>query len=318
MKAWITRTLLLIMFLAGYSRLVMGQGCGVVMTKNYNVYVSSTSDGSHIYTSVTLEGSASCSPTISCPCNSATHTPKVLNQVGNVGGWQNGSGTCVSCFISQQNNQTLVAPAGTTSTVTWEGDITCSLAGFFFGSGGNGPVASYTNIQHNYPGKPLSKPCWISQFFDHVSHNKTHHAEDVDYSNSSNNGGVATPYGTPVYAAEAGTVVAEAKGNGPASWPSCAGQVPPASANFVKIKGNDGYFTAYVHVTPTVANNAPVKQGDQIGVTDTSGCQQGGHVHMTRKDPNGNPVNFTVPCVNPLPTKNFSDGLVDDVVPDNL
>jgi hypothetical protein len=207
MKAWITRTLLLFVFLAGYSRLAMGQGCGIVMTKNYNAYVSSSSDGSYIYTSVTLEGSATCSQTPSCPCSTATHTPKVLNEVGGVGGWIYGSPSCVSCYISLQNNQALVAPAGTTSTVTWEGEIVCSIAGIFYDKGGSGPVASYTSVQHNYPGNPLPSSCWISQFFDHVSNGKLHQAQDVVNSNSTNNGGIKPPYGTAVYAAESGKVV---------------------------------------------------------------------------------------------------------------
>jgi murein DD-endopeptidase MepM/ murein hydrolase activator NlpD len=71
-------------------------------------------------------------------------------------------------------------------------------------------------------------------------------------------------------------------------------------------------------MTPTVAVNAQVSQGQQIGVTDNSGCQLHGHIHMRRTDPSGTPVNFTIPCVNPTPKNNFADGLVDDDVPDNL
>jgi murein DD-endopeptidase MepM/ murein hydrolase activator NlpD len=180
--------------------------------------------------------------------------------------------------------------------------------------GGNG--LSYTPVQHNYPGKPLSAPCWISQFFDHVYSGKVHRAQDVDNANSNNNGGSATADGTPVYAAEAGTVVKADGTNGPAAYPACVGSVPASPANYVKIQGSDGYFTVYVHVTPTVAVGTPVTQGQQIGVTDNSGCQSGGHIHMRRTDPNGTPVNFTVPCVNPLPTTNFSDGVVNDDDPD--
>ncbi len=127
------------------------------------------------------------------------------------------------------------------------------IRGTFFSGGGSPRVASYTPVQHTYPGNPLPPPCWISQFFDHVTNGKTHRAQDVDYYNSNTNKGLATPYGTPVYAAEGGTVVAEASGNGPAAqgYPACAGQNMPA--NYVKIQGSDGYYTVYVHVTPTVA-----------------------------------------------------------------
>lgn len=192
------------------------------------------------------------------------------------------------------------------------------IRGTFFSGGGSPRVASYTPVQHTYPGNPLPQPCWISQFFDHVTNGKTHRAQDVDYYNSNTNKGLATPYGTPVYAAEGGTVVAEASGNGPAAqgYPACAGQ--NMAANYVKIQGSDGYYTVYVHVTPTVATGVHVNQGQQIGVTDNSGCQLGGHIHMRRTDPSGTPVNFKLPCVNPLPTNNFADGVVDDDVPDNI
>jgi hypothetical protein len=37
---------------------------------------------------------------------------------------------------------------------------------------------------------------------------------------------------------------------------------------------------------------------------------------MRRTDSSGTAVNFTIPCVNPQPTTNFSDGVVDDDDPD--
>ena len=123
---------------------------------------------------------------------------------------------------------------------------------------------------------------------------------------------------TAAYAAEGGTVVAAVSGNPPSAqgYPACAGQGVPAS--YVKIKGTDGYYTVYVHVTSSVAVNTQVSQGQQIGVTNNSGCQSAGHIHMRRTDPSGIPVNFTIPCVNKLPTTSFADGLVDDDDPDNL
>lgn len=209
---------------------------------------------------------------------------------------------------------------GTTSSTTW-GDLQifnmqyhCPIQEKAPGGGDN----VTTPIQHTYPGNPLPQACWVSQFFDHVTNGKAHRAQDVVNSNSNNKGGLTTLYGTPVYAAEGGTVVAEATGNGPSpqGYPACAGQGVPA--NYVKIKGSDGYFTVYVHVTPKVAVNAQVSQGQQIGVTDNSGCQSGGHIHMARKDPNNNPVNYTIPCVNPQPKNSLYDGLVNDDVPDNI
>jgi murein DD-endopeptidase MepM/ murein hydrolase activator NlpD len=101
-----------------------------------------------------------------------------------------------------------------------------------------------------------------------------------------------------------------------AAYTGVPGRVPAWPANYVKIQGSDGYFTVYVHVTPTVPEGRVVAQGDQIGITDNSGCQSGGHIHMSRTDSSGTAVNFKLPCVNPLPTTNFSDGVVNDDDPD--
>ena len=178
---------------------------------------------------------------------------------------------------------------------------------------------TYTAIQHTYPVNPLgSLPCWISQFFDATTPSgKKHHAEDVDEANCGS-GCIATkgfspPYGTPVYAAEAGTVVYPTSSSpiyGPAAtqYPNCLG----APGNYIKIKGSDGYFTVYFHVKPLSNVVAPntVGQGQQIGVLDNSGCQTGAHTHIARKDPNGNPVNFQLPCANSTPVAGFSDGVI--------
>ena len=120
-----------------------------------------------------------------------------------------------------------------------------------------------------------------------------------------------------MYASEDGTVNQAVSGNGAAAggYPSCLSASSPA--NYVKIKGSDGYYTVYVHVTPSVSVGQQVTSGQQIGVTDNSGCQSTGHIHMARKDPNNNPVNFSIPCVNPTPTTKFWDNEADDNDPDS-
>jgi murein DD-endopeptidase MepM/ murein hydrolase activator NlpD len=119
--------------------------------------------------------------------------------------------------------------------------------------------------------------------------------------------------GTPVYAAESGTVAGSDSSKRAASYPACRTQSPAPQPNFVKIQGSDGYYTVYAHVKPTVTQGQ-VTAGQQIGVTDTSGCQSNPHIHMTRRDANGNFYNFHLPCGNAEPTSSFSDGLIDDNV----
>ena len=78
-------------------------------------------------------------------------------------------------------------------------------------------------------------------------------------------------------------------------------------------------FTAvYFHVTPSVSANQHVDEGQVIGQIDNSGCQNAAHVQFGRKDPSNVPVNFRIPCINPEPTTRYSDGLVDDDVPDDI
>ena len=300
-----------------------GQGCGTTLSPRFSVYYSTSEDSQiNIYTSVTIEGYADIFPGPGCNMSIARHSVGAENNLNNVDHWTYSACGCPTCYFSATDHESIVGVPGIVYPFYYDGVSTCSIVGVFFSAGGSPGVAAWTAVQHTYPAKPLSAPCWVSQFFDHVSNGKVHRAQDVVNSNAKNNGGLATPDGTPVYAAESGKVVAVAKGNGPAAqgYPACVTQngVPAAPANFVKILGTDNYNTVYVHVTPSVAVGVQVSQGQQIGVTDNSGCQSGGHIHMRRTDHNGTPVNFTIPCVNPLPTNNFADGLVDDDVPDNL
>lgn len=172
-------------------------------------------------------------------------------------------------------------------------------------------VLSFTAIQHNYPNNPLASACRITSFFDAYRNSKPHRAQDVVKNGS------ATNHGDAVYAMESGTVTEVVSANGPASqpYPQCV-TVPAAPANYVKIRTADGYDTIYAHVTPSVSVG-PVNAGAQIGTLDNSGCQKAPHLHVGRKL-SGNPVNFTIPCVNPTPTTNFDDGDVLDDISDDL
>lgn len=187
----------------------------------------------------------------------------------------------------------------------------------FIATDWNRVAAGFTAVQHNYPRNPLDKVCRIASFFDAVRNARAHHAEDVVYDNGSG-GSARPPYGTPVTAMEGGRVVYAVGGERPAStsYPGCAGM--GFAGNYVKVEGDDGYFTIYFHMTPSVSNGQPVAAGQVIGHLDNSGCQSGAHLHVGRKNPSGNPVNFTIPCVNQTPTTYFDDGSVGDDVPDVL
>jgi murein DD-endopeptidase MepM/ murein hydrolase activator NlpD len=70
-------------------------------------------------------------------------------------------------------------------------------------------------------------------------------------------------------------------------------------------------------MTPVVSVGDVVSAEQQIGTLDASGCQSHAHLHVARRDPNGNAVNFTIPCTNPIPTKFLDDGTTLDNDPEN-
>ncbi len=174
----------------------------------------------------------------------------------------------------------------------------------------------FTSIQHNYPNNPLPKSCRVTSFFDAVRTSGAHHALDLIFDNGQGSGTIPA-YGTPVTAMEAGTVVAAVSGQPAASYPACMTANPRPPGDYVKIQGSDNYSTIYFHMTPSVSARQSVVAGQVIGMLDASGCQSHAHLHVGRKDPSGNLVNFTIPCVNPVPTNQYDDGEINDSVPTN-
>ncbi|MGH9395361.1 MAG: M23 family metallopeptidase [Terriglobia bacterium] len=122
--------------------------------------------------------------------------------------------------------------------------------------------------------------------------------------------------GSPVYAAEGGTVLVIQSGYSHVNEPvsQCAGQ--GFHANYIEIKSSDGSLvTRYVHVTPLtkLSVGQTVNTGDQIGTIDISGCTSGPHTHISARL-NGSIINFTLPCDNshfddPSTWYDDSDGL---------
>jgi murein DD-endopeptidase MepM/ murein hydrolase activator NlpD len=193
--------------------------------------------------------------------------------------------------MSYQTTTSVQIPPGQPLSVSGEGDVYCSVLGEMFTSGG-------TPIQHNYPRNPFPQICRITSWFDATRTTGPHHADDVVFNSTGH-----VPLGTPVYAMEAGTVTEAVSGQPSAPYPACKSTVPRPPGDHVKIQTPDGYTTLYFHMNPSVSTGTHVNAGDQIGTLDSSGCQSGPHLHVGRKDPNGASVNFTIPCVNPLPPR---------------
>lgn len=104
------------------------------MTPEYSTYTNYSTDGTYIYTSMTVDGytSGSC-PTqpaqLANECHSTTHKPEVYNTVGDVGGWEAGSAVYWADYLSGTNDQQIAATPGTEYTFSAAGDVVCSFIG---------------------------------------------------------------------------------------------------------------------------------------------------------------------------------------------
>jgi hypothetical protein len=129
--------------------------CYFVYSSNYAVYTSDSTDGNQIFISVLTDGSASmtiggsyCGPgyqIMQDQINSATHTPSSYNVIGGTGGWGTGSPSCVNCYLSYQNDQSIAATPGVTYSGQETGQIYCSVGGAIFA-----PPIKYFNFEIAY------------------------------------------------------------------------------------------------------------------------------------------------------------------------
>lgn len=94
---------------------------------------------------------------------------------------------------------------------------------------------------------------------------------------------LAASSGTPIYASRSGEVVVASDGIPGYDSSNSAG-------NWVKIKHDDGSFTAYMHMlngSVKVKQGDYVSQGDQIGEVGSTGASTGNHLHFSVYEANG-------------------------------
>ena len=131
MKVIKVRIICLLLLAVGGSRSGLAQGCGGAMRPGYSIYDSESWDGTYIYTSILVDGSATCDPT-SCSCN-GQHTPGAYNQLGSSGYnsnfWGYGPSNGVTSYLSYQNNQSIAAKPGVDYPFTFAGLVNCSILG---------------------------------------------------------------------------------------------------------------------------------------------------------------------------------------------
>jgi hypothetical protein len=148
MNSTTMRPLVLISFLLASVGTSLGQSCFSWMTLEYSTYESETADATHIYTSVLIDGTTggSCNPQTCDHCNQImnpppVHTPKAYNLTASTGGWGTGASGAWNSYISEENDQTITATAGTEYPFQWDWEILCTLGGTLLNNGGNGYVS---------------------------------------------------------------------------------------------------------------------------------------------------------------------------------
>lgn len=130
------------------------------------------------------------------------------------------------------------------------------------------PVSEYTGAIENLGTGTFNRPCttgYVSCYFS-----SWHHGVDI-----------ATSYGTPICAADDGTVIV-------AGWHSSYG-------NYVMIDHGNGYITLYAHASAlNVEAGTKVTKGTKIAEVGSTGNSSGNHVHFEVRL-NGaytNPLNY--------------------------
>jgi hypothetical protein len=108
------------------------QGCRVDYTPNYALYVTESTDGTKIYTTVLSDGSTTGTGGAGCNYPSATHTAVAYNTIGSVNSKMNGSPGCMTCYLSVQNDQEIVGTPGVIYVFTGSTNIICSVFGTFW------------------------------------------------------------------------------------------------------------------------------------------------------------------------------------------
>jgi hypothetical protein len=149
-----TRYMILLIALIGCKG-AQAQVCFYQYSLNYATYSSESFDGTRIHTSVLTDGAASMSVhNTGCPdavvtqmqnaINTATHYPSSYNKIGSIGGWGSGSSSCVSCYLSFENDQS-VLDNGTVFSWAIGGEVICSVGGTVFNFG---TITDYIEVAH--------------------------------------------------------------------------------------------------------------------------------------------------------------------------
>lgn len=104
---------------------------------------------------------------------------------------------------------------------------------------------------------------------------RTYYMNGKPQSDTHNANDIATPSGTPIYAANNGTVRTGSTTSSPFDW---------SYGNIVEINHGNGYITMYAHLSSFVVSDGDVvSKGDLIGYSGSTGNSTGPHLHFQVK-----------------------------------
>ena len=121
--------------------------CAAQFQNHIDVYATQSTDStsSWFYQTVTIDGYTQVPPGMP---SYVIHTPHLQNQLGSIGGWFTGSGTCPGCYISFSNDQSNDDLGPLIEEDDFGAEVQCSVAGIFFTSLFNFQVeAAFTRSQ---------------------------------------------------------------------------------------------------------------------------------------------------------------------------
>jgi hypothetical protein len=145
--------------LLGSVQLGRAQGCRLDYTFHYDMYLTESTDGTNIFTTVVTDGSTSGNGSAGCSYPGATHVVNSYNKIGSAGGWKYGPTGYMTGYQSVENDEQIVAQPGVIYTFSGEGQVICSVFGTIFSSGLFPQVEiALTKVQTNLSNPGTNKP----------------------------------------------------------------------------------------------------------------------------------------------------------------
>lgn len=135
MKTFVKALCFSLLLCLGFARQGNTQGCRLDYTPNYSIYNTESSDGTHIYTTVVLDGSTTGNGSAGCNYPNATHTPTVSSTLNGTTVSATGTPQYMNSYSSVSRENDIVGQPGILYPFEGSGEIICSVFGTFWSGG---------------------------------------------------------------------------------------------------------------------------------------------------------------------------------------